>query len=361
MLIQRIMRAPERRKYLIDIGNLPDDEVDAYMEKLIANTKKEPYIDPATGDYNLRFNLMNSIEDIYIPVRGGDTGTQIDTLAGLTNDGFMEDIQYIENKLFTQLKIPKAYLGKEEGGTGESKGTLAAQDSRFANGIIRIQDVLISELEKIGYIHLTYQGFSESEIGDFSLSMSNPSMIHQRQQIDILNEKFNLVQSNKENRMFSDKWVYENIFGLTPDEWKAEEDNIIQDLKNEFRREQIKAEGNDPQKTGESKGTPHDIAAMHVASKLSGINQSSSEMKQMYSPDERENNSGRPIKPGSFGRDKDDNYGRDPFGRKSFFGASGTGTGSKTFSKINNSMERSNRKISLTEMLSDKENNDIDV
>lgn len=122
MLIHRIMRAPEKRIFYTDIGNIPPTEVDAYMQKMMDKMKKVPYMDEQSGEYNLRFNLQNMVEDYYIPVRGGDSGTKIDTLGGMEWTG-TEDIEYLRNKLMAALKIPKAFLGYEEGISG--KATLA--------------------------------------------------------------------------------------------------------------------------------------------------------------------------------------------------------------------------------------------
>ena len=114
MLIHRIMRAPEKRIFKIDVGNIPPADIDAAMQKIISQVKKTPYIDERTGDYNLRFNLNNMVEDFYLPVRGGDSGTQIDTLPGMEFTG-IDDLEYIKNKMMAALKIPKAFLGYEEG------------------------------------------------------------------------------------------------------------------------------------------------------------------------------------------------------------------------------------------------------
>ena len=113
MLIHRIVRAPEKRIFKVDVGNIPPAEVDAYMEKLMNKAKKVPYIDERTGDYNLRYNLNNMLEDFWLPVRGGDSGTSIDTLSGMEFTG-IEDIEYLRNKMMAALKIPKAFLGYDE-------------------------------------------------------------------------------------------------------------------------------------------------------------------------------------------------------------------------------------------------------
>ena len=154
MLIHRIMRAPEKRVFKIDIGNIPPNEVDNYMQQIINKMKKAPVVEKESGDYNLRYNMQNITEDFFVPVRGGDSGTQIDSLPGLTYEA-VEDIEYLRNKLMAALKIPKAFLGYEE--QVGSKATLAAEDVRFARTIERIQRIIVSELTKIAIVHLYVQ------------------------------------------------------------------------------------------------------------------------------------------------------------------------------------------------------------
>ena len=129
MLIHRIMRAPEKRVFKLDIGNIPPSEVDNYMQQVINKMKKAPVVDENTGDYNLKYNMQNITEDFFLPVRGGDSGTSIDSLPGLTYEA-TEDIEYLKNKLLASLRIPKAFLGFED--QIGSKATLAAEDVRFA-------------------------------------------------------------------------------------------------------------------------------------------------------------------------------------------------------------------------------------
>mgnify|MGYP003314700647 CR=1 FL=1 len=264
MLIHRIMRAPEKRMFYINVGSIPPTEVDQFMQKTINTMKKTPYVDQNTGEYNLKFNMQNMMEDFYLPVRGGDTSTRIETTKGLDYDG-TTDVQYLQSKLFAALKIPKAYFGYE--GDLSGKATLAAEDIRFARTVERIQKILESELTKIAIVHLFSQGFKDEDLVSFELNLTNPSLIYEKQKVETLNEKVSLAASMIESNLFSQRWVYENIFCLSQDEWLAEQEQVIQDLKQSFRREQIKGEGNDPKKTNQSFGTPHDIASMHVANK----------------------------------------------------------------------------------------------
>ena len=129
MLIHRIMRAPEKRMFYINVGSIPPQEVEQFMQKTINQMKKTPYIGD-DGQYNLRFNMQNMMEDFYLPVRGGDTSTRIETTKGLEYDG-TKDVEYLQAKMFAALKIPKAYFGFE--GDLQGKATLAAEDIRFAS------------------------------------------------------------------------------------------------------------------------------------------------------------------------------------------------------------------------------------
>jgi len=307
MLLHRIMRAPERRIFKIDVGNIPPNEVDSHMQQIMNKMKKVPYMDEQTGDYNLKFNLQNMLEDYYLPVRGGESGTNIESLPGTSNDGQTEDIDYLRNKMHAALRIPKAFLGYDEG--VEGKATLAAEDIRFARTIERIQKIFTSELTKIAIVHLYTQGYTDADLINFELTLTNPSIVYEKQKVELLNEKLGLVSNFKESGMFSERYIYENVFGMSQNEWNTEQDQVIEDLKEEFRKEQIKSEGNDPQKTNQSFGTPHDIASMHVQGNLDIPGQ------QDEGANDPVAGPGRPKKFGAFGRANSD-YGRDAVGAK---------------------------------------------
>ena len=243
MLIHRIMRAPEKRMFYIDIGNIPPNEVDNFMQKVINKMKKVPFVDEKTGDYNLKFNLQNMTEDFFMPVRGGDSGTRIENLGAMTYDG-TDDIEYLKNKMMAALKIPKAFLGYEEGITG--KATLAAEDIRFARTIERVQRILISELTKVAIVHLYSQGYTDSKLVDFSLQLTNPSTIFEEERIRILGEKLNTARDMVDAKFFSKEWIYENIFSLSEEEQQKIRNTFVEDAKEFYRLEAIQNEGTDP-------------------------------------------------------------------------------------------------------------------
>ena len=243
MLIHRIMRAPEKRIFKIDIGNIPPNEVDNHMERIIQQMKKTPYLDQATGDYNLRFNLQNMVEDFFLPVRGGDSGTAIDNLPGLEWTG-TDDIEYLRNKMMAALKIPKAFLGYDESLSG--KATLAAEDIRFARTIQRIQRIIVSELNKIAVVHLYSQGYRDEALVDFSLELTNPSTIFEKEKIDVWKSKVEVSKDMQEQKLFSKKWIYENVFGMSDQDMIMLQKQLVDDAKGTYRFKQIEEDGNDP-------------------------------------------------------------------------------------------------------------------
>ena len=172
MLIYRVTRAPERRIFKIFVGNIDEADVPSYVQKIANNFKKSPVIDENTGQIDTRYNQMAQDQDYFIPVRDPNAPSPIDTLPGATNLSEIADIQYLQKKLFTALRVPKPFLGFEEV-NGEGKN-LALQDIRFARTINRIQQSMLQELNKIAIIHLYILGL-EDELDNFTLSLNNPS------------------------------------------------------------------------------------------------------------------------------------------------------------------------------------------
>jgi hypothetical protein len=297
MLIHRIMRAPEKRIFKIDVGNIPPNEVDNYMQKIINASKKTPFVDAATGDYNLKYNMQNLIEDYYMPVRGNDNGTSIDTLKGLEYN-MVDDLNYLKNKLMAALHIPKAYLGYEEDISG--KATLASQDVRFAKTIERIQKVLVSELTKIAIVHLYAQGLDDADDLDFSLELTIPSKIYEQEKVELYTSKVALIQQMQQTKMFSKKWMYDTVMDMVPEEQDELTLQVLEDTKQQFRLTSIETQGVDPAKqTGTE--APTNIEE---------------ELDKLKSELEEDGKVGRPKDPVRYGKD-DHPLGRDPFGQKS--------------------------------------------
>ena len=334
MLIHRIMRAPEKRIFKVDIGNIPPAEVDQYMNNLMNRMKKTPLVNEQTGDYNLKFNMQNLLEDFYLPVRGGQSGTEIETLAGLQYQA-IEDIEYLKSKLFAALKVPKPYLGYDE--SIEGKATLAALDIRFARTIERVQRIVVSELTKIAIVHLYAQGYENSDLVNFELGLTGPSIIYEQEKVALMKEKVELAGTLIEKKLLSMKYIYSNLFNLSEDQAEFEKNEVLEDIKHAFRQKQIENEGNDPAITKESFGTPHDIASMQVRGGGKIIN-------DVEVPEGGWPGAGRPAKNLSYGTD-DSPFGRDPIGKKDVGNTLKVNNSPKANHKGNSPLSLENRDI----------------
>ena len=276
------------------------------MSETVNKMKKTPFIDQSTGDYNLKYNMQNITEDFYIPVRGNDNSTKIETTKGLDYDG-TQDIEYLKAKMMAALKIPKPFLGYEEG--VEGKSTLAGMDIRFARTVERIQRIVESELTKIALVHLYSQGFTDEQLVDFSLDLTTPSVIYEQEKVELYTAKTTVAGDMLDKKIMSKDWIYENIFGLSPDEYKKEKELAIDDAMQAFRLSQIENEGNDPSESGISYGTPHDLASLYGNKRDKAVGPA--QVPTGYD----ETDPGRPVeKPQNYGSDKG-NFSRDPLGK----------------------------------------------
>tara|TARA_R110002060_G_scaffold62027_1_gene71433 strand:- start:4908 stop:6839 length:1932 start_codon:yes stop_codon:yes gene_type:complete len=215
MMAYRIVRSPERRVFYIDVGNIPAEDVEQYIEQVKSQMKRNQIVDQDSGRVDLRYNAMSIEEDYYIPVRGATNNTRIETLAGGQFTGDIDDVNYLRDKLFSALKIPKAYLAQSD--AMEDKTTLAQKDIRFSRTIQRLQRVVLAELEKTCIIHLFTLGYRGSDLLSFTLSLNNPSKIAELQELEHMRTKFDIAGAATDG-YFSKRWVYTNIFKLSEEE-----------------------------------------------------------------------------------------------------------------------------------------------
>jgi hypothetical protein len=222
MLIYRTSRAPERRVFKVFVGNMDDKDVEAYVQRVANKFKRDQVVDKNTGNVDLRFNQMAVDQDYFIPVRDAAQVSPIDTLPGAQNLSEIADIEYIQKKLVTALRIPKAYLGFEEP-VGDGKN-LSLLDIRFARTINRIQKSAIAEMNKIAIIHLFLMGF-EDELSNFTLQLTNPSKQADLLGIELWQTKMTLYKDMvaeipKSIQAVSATWAKKHIFGFSDDEIK---------------------------------------------------------------------------------------------------------------------------------------------
>jgi hypothetical protein len=223
MLIYRTSRAPERRVFKVFVGNMDDKDVEPYVQRVANKFKRSQVVDSQTGNVDMRFNQMAVDQDYFIPVRDPAQASPIDTLPGAQNLSEIADIEYIQKKLLTALRVPKAFLGFEEV-VGEGKN-LSLQDIRFARTINRIQKCMIAEMNKIAIIHLFLLGF-EDELSNFTLGLTNPSTQADLLKIDVWKEKILLykdaVTAIEGIAPVSVSWAKKHVLGFSDEEIKLD-------------------------------------------------------------------------------------------------------------------------------------------
>ena len=228
MMAYRIVRSPERRVFYVDVGSIPPNEVEQYMQKVMTQMKRNSILDENTGRVDLRYNPLSIEEDIYIPQRGG-TSSRVESLPGGAFTGDIDDVKYLRDKLFAALKIPASYLSRGEG-SEEDKTTLAQKDIRFARTIQRLQRSVISELEKIGIVHLYTIGFRGDDLINFKLQLNNPSKIAELQELEHWDKKFAVAGAATEG-FFSRRWVSEHLFSMSDEEFLRNQRELFYDRK----------------------------------------------------------------------------------------------------------------------------------
>jgi len=242
MMAYRVVRSSERRVFKIDVGAVPPQDVEQYMQKIVTQLKRHSVVDPASGRIDLRYNPMSIEEDYYIPVRPG-SATEITNLAGGKNATDIDDIKYLRDKLFAALKIPQSYLAMGEG-AAEDKTTLAQKDIRFSRTIQRLQRVIVSELEKIGVIHLYTLGFRGDDLLSFKLSLNNPSKIAELQELEHWKQKFDTASSANEG-YFSRRWVAQKLFNMSEEEFLRNQREMYYDRLHDAALQQVAEAGTD--------------------------------------------------------------------------------------------------------------------
>ena len=213
MMSYRIVRSPERRVFYVDVGGINPSEVEQYMQKVVTQMKRNQVVDSNTGRVDLRYNPMSVDEDYFIPVRGAQQSTKIESLPGGTYTGDIDDVKYLKDKLFSALK---------------DQTTLAQKDIRFARTIQRLQRVVVSELEKIGIIHLYTLGYRGNDLISFKMSLNNPSKIAELQELEQWRTKFD-VASAAADGFFSKRWIAKNLFNVSEEEFLRNQREISYD------------------------------------------------------------------------------------------------------------------------------------
>ena len=246
MLVYRVVRSPERRVFYIDVGNVAPNDVPSFMEAVKQTMRSKDVVNRQDGRMDQRFNPLSIDEDYFIPVRGGQTGTKIDTLQGGQNATAVDDVKYLQQKLFAAIQVPKPYLNFDE--NLSAKASLAQQDVRFSRTISVLQRVILSELNKMAMVHLYTKGFDGEDLIAFELRLSNPSTVAMQQKLEALSTKFEIAGKAKETKLVDQDWIQKKILDLTDDDIIKIEAGVRRDKIREVEIEAIAVKENLPEK-----------------------------------------------------------------------------------------------------------------
>jgi hypothetical protein len=227
MMIYRLSRAPERRIFYVDTGNLPTSKAEMFIERLKQKFKKEKYYNSPKGTIDSRYNPMSMDEDFFVPTKNG-RGTKIDTLPGATNLGEIEDVRYYRDKLLAALKVPKDYL-VEKDKSPERKANLSQLDVKFARTIQRVQVDIEAGLENLAKRHLQLKGFPAALIKKLRIALPEPSDMSAKRKLDIDEQKIRVVQGVQQLGLFSTEAIYKEFYDMTEEEITRMQSEIEQD------------------------------------------------------------------------------------------------------------------------------------
>jgi hypothetical protein len=240
MMIYRLSRAPERRIFYVDTGNLPTSKAEMFIERLKQKFKKEKYYNSPKGTVDARFNPMSMDEDFFVPTKNG-RGTKIDTLPGATNLGEIEDVRYYRDKLLAALKVPKDYL-VEKDKSPERKANLSQLDVKFARTIQRVQVDIEAGLESLAKRHLQLRGYPAALIKKLRISLPEPSDMSAKRKLDIDEQKTRVIQAVQGLALFSKESIYREFYDMTDEEIRRMQSELEEDQQKDLDLQEKQAE-----------------------------------------------------------------------------------------------------------------------
>ena len=259
VVIYRISRAPERRIFYIDVGNLPKIKAEQYLKDVMNRYRNKLVYDASTGEIRDDRNHMSMLEDFWLPRREGGRGTEITTLPGGANLGEIDDITYFQRKLYRSLNVPISRLEAEQNFSLGRSTEITRDELKFTKFVSKLRkkfsvifnDLLRTQLILTGVIaEEEWKSMSEHIQFDFLqdnnfTELKNAELLKER--LEMLSQVENYVGT-----YFSKEWIKKNVLHLTDDEisemqkqMDSEGDNNGEDGDNNFEQ---KGDGNEPGK-----------------------------------------------------------------------------------------------------------------
>lgn len=216
LIIYRLNRAPTRLVFYVDVGNNQGADAENIVKRQINAITKKEYFNP-NGKLNERYQLLDMNANLFIPMQKS-SASKVEQLAGVADIGSIEDVAFLNNRLFSALKIPKSFLGYE--GDVSSKGMLSQQNVTFSKAIQNIQEDFLESIKDMCLIHLAIRGISDlKQLKSFDLIMTRPSYVEEKARIEVDSTLLQLATSYQQfgvNRL----WIAKNILRRTDSEIK---------------------------------------------------------------------------------------------------------------------------------------------
>ena len=222
-VIYRIVRAPEKRVFFVDVGTMPPSESEEYIQTLMEEYKAPKIYDPETGEVVTKQSYMNMMEDIWIPTNSDGKGTRIETLEGGKNLGEIEDIEYFQKKLFKALRIPRKRINPENSYTYISNQEINYEEYQFVKYVSEIRkrfSMLFYDLLKKQCVYKEIMSVNDFDKLNLNFIWDSDSKFDQTNKLDLLEKQLGTL-SNIEGyvgKFFSETWIKKNVLGMTENE-----------------------------------------------------------------------------------------------------------------------------------------------
>lgn len=233
LIIYRLSRAPERRVFYVDTGDLPRPKAEEYLKEQIARHRNKMVYDPTTGELVDKKNVMSMMEDYWLPRRGGTRATEIQTLEGGNNLSNLEDVQYFKEKLYHSLNVPLTRL-QPDSTTGFSKdAVIVREELKFARFIDKLRKrfsiFLYDLLKKQLILKCIISPSDWPRIKDYIfIDYQRDSYFSELKDTELLSNKLDLLgnANNFLGTFFSKEYIWKTILNLSDDEIAKEKERI---------------------------------------------------------------------------------------------------------------------------------------
>ena len=245
LVIYRISRAPERRIFYVDVGNLPKLKAEQYMRDLMTRYKNKLVYDANTGEVRDDRKHMSMLEDYWMPRREGGRGTEISTLPGGQNLGDIEDVLYFQKKLFKSLGVPISRLESEANYTIGRATEISRDEVKFTRFVNKLQSRFSLMFDEIMERQLSLKGIMSREDwktvkNEIFYEFENDSHFAEVKQNELLQDRLNILRDLQDyaGKYYSHEYIRKHVLHMTDEEIKTND-------------EQMKSEIDDPRFSGE--------------------------------------------------------------------------------------------------------------